>query len=97
MGRSRHTEKLMGANQDRKSWSVYPEVLRTSGGANVPAVVALRAPLRQTQLSCLEPSGYLDSGLMYRIADVTSDPARAPPHVIIAVVRHVKCGIEVRS
>ena len=36
------------------------EVLRTSGGADAPAVVALRAPLRQTQrlfglrLSCLD-------------------------------------------
>ena len=47
MGRSRHTENLMGANQDRSSWFVCPEVLRTSGGADAPAVVALRAPLHQ--------------------------------------------------
>ena len=45
MDRSRHTEKLLGANQDSTSSSVAPEVLRTSGGADVPAVVALRAPL----------------------------------------------------
>ena len=57
MDRSQHTEKLMGANQDRASWSVWPEELRTSGGADVPAVVALRAPLRQTQLPCKEPNG----------------------------------------
>ena len=40
MGRSRHTERTMGSSQDRASWSVAPEVLRTSGGADEPAVVA---------------------------------------------------------
>ena len=35
----------MGANQDRSSWPVAPGVLGTSGGADAPAVVALRAPL----------------------------------------------------
>ena len=53
MDRSRHTEQPMGANQDRTALPVAPEVLRTSGGADAPAVVALRSPLRQTQLSCL--------------------------------------------
>jgi hypothetical protein len=51
MDRSQHTEKSMGANQDHSSSSVAPEVPRTSGGADAPAVVALRAPLRQTQYS----------------------------------------------
>ena len=36
----------MGANQDRSSRSVAPEVLRNSGGADAPAVVALRASLK---------------------------------------------------
>ena len=65
MDRSQHTGKSMSANQDRSSWFVCPEVLRTSGGADAPAVVALRAPLRQAQYSCKESSGCLDSGLMY--------------------------------
>ena len=43
-----------------------PEVLRTSGGADVPAVVALHFAI--LSLSCKESNGYLDSGLMYRIA-----------------------------
>ena len=46
MDRSRHTKKFMGANQDRSSLSVAPEVICPSGDADVPVVVALRAPLR---------------------------------------------------
>ena len=45
MDRSQLTENLMGANQDRSSRFVWPEVLRASGGADAPAVVALRASL----------------------------------------------------
>ena len=51
MDRSQHTEKPIGANQDRSSWPVAPEVLRTSGGADVPAIFALCPPLRQIHLS----------------------------------------------
>ena len=49
MGRSRHTEEFIGLNQESTSPFVWPEVLRTSSGADAPAFVALRAPLRQTQ------------------------------------------------
>ena len=45
MDRSPHAEKPLGANYDRSSWSVAPEVLRASDGADAPAVVALCAPL----------------------------------------------------
>ena len=45
MGRSLLAEKPLGANQDRSSWFLFPEVLRTSEGVDVPAVVALCAPL----------------------------------------------------
>ena len=45
MDRSPHAEKPLGANQDRSSSSVAPEVIRASGGADAPAVVALCAPL----------------------------------------------------
>ena len=51
MDRSQHTGRSMGANKDRSSSPVAPEVLRASGGADAPAVVALRAPLRQTGIS----------------------------------------------
>ena len=64
MDRSQHTGKSMGANQDSSSLPVAPEVLRASGGADAPAVFALRAPLRQTQYSCKESNGCLDSGLI---------------------------------
>ena len=49
MGSARHTEKFMNANQDSTSSFVAPEVLRTSRGADAPAFVALRAPLRETR------------------------------------------------
>jgi len=49
MGRSRHTEKFMGGNQDSTSPFFCSEVLRTSRGADAPAFVALRALLRQTK------------------------------------------------
>ena len=49
MYRSRHTDKIINANQDSKLSPVAPEVLRTSRGADALAFVALRAPLRQTQ------------------------------------------------
>ena len=45
MVRSRHTKKPLGADRDRSSWFVWPEVIRDSGGAEAPAVVALCAPL----------------------------------------------------
>jgi len=48
MDSARHTEKLVGPNQDSRPF-VCPEVLRTSPGAGAPAFVALCAPLRQTQ------------------------------------------------
>ena len=46
MDRSQLTEKPLNSNQDRSSWFVCPEVPRTPGGAYAPAVVALRAPIR---------------------------------------------------
>ena len=49
MDSARHTEVLMGVNQDITSSFVCPEVLRISRGAEAPAFVALRAPLRYTQ------------------------------------------------
>ena len=73
MDRSQHTGKSMGANQDRSSSSVAPEVLRASGGADAPAVATLRAPLRQTQYSCKESNGCLDSGFLQ-----TRGPFRTP-------------------
>ena len=38
---ARHTEKLMGPNQESTSLFVCPEVLRTSRGADAPAFVAM--------------------------------------------------------
>ena len=55
MDRSRHTEKLMGLNQDSTSPSVLPEVDRASSRAVDLGVIAL-------QLTFSRPSGYLDSG-----------------------------------
>ena len=52
MGSARHTETFMGLNQDStspSSTSVCPGVRRAFRGAEAPAFVAFRAPLRRTQ------------------------------------------------
>jgi hypothetical protein len=71
MDSARHTEKLMGLNQDSTSLSVAPEV---------PHVALTCPPLSRFALYFARLNGYLDLGFLVRMAhgpDWTSpEPAR---------------------
>ena len=74
MDSSRHTEKIMGLNQDSTSLSVAPEV---------PHVALTCPPLSRFALHFARLNGYLDSGFLAMNTDARS--AGLAPYTLPAV------------